>query len=500
MLMKSGIKPLDDRLGGIMPGRSYVLSGAPGTGKSIACLEFLHHALENGGTAALLTHDDPDDLLAQGEFLGLDLSSALAEERFVLLRYQLDFARQFGRSADPQIAFDELARLLGGHTPTRLAIDSVSPFVDAGTASGAGVVALLQFLDRIGATSMLTYPGDLSGRYDRRLEPLAQRAGAILHLSTERDRTGTLEIRKVRFAVPSTAPVSYLIRPGVGFVATGDGAGRRADDLSEETRRKLFVIADGSDGSTEMFETLRGAFDVAIRKLGAGVPELVSRSPLGAILIEVRRESIEQALSLVRELRRGGSRAPVALITHFRLRSHDRTRALRAGADDFFSSLHPEELLLRVETLVQRGRSSAITIPENHRAGPIGDGGVLDEPTFREAINSQIASDGLSFFTVLRLTPLGQRGHPAVDDCARIERLARLTHARMRADGGDLVARCGDAVTVYLHSARRKDIGPFVERVKEAWRAAGEGELEVATAAYPANESELESVLGAQAA
>src|SRR5688500_4103996 len=500
MLMKSGIKPLDDRLGGILPGRSYVLSGAPGTGKSIACLEFLHHALENGGTAALLTHDDPDDLLAQGEFLGLDLSRALAEERFVLLRYQLDFARQFGRSADPQIAFEELGRLLGDRTPTRLAIDSMSPVVDAGTASGAGVIALLQFLDRLGATSMLTYPGDLSGRYDRRLEPLAQRAGAILHLSTERDRTGTLEIRKVRFGVPSTAPVSFVIRPGVGFVATGDAAGRRADDVPDGTRRKLFVIADGSEGSTEIFDVLRGSFDLTIRKVGAGLPELAGRSPVGAILIEVRRESIEQALSLVRELRRNGSRAPVALITHFRLRSHDRTRALRAGADDFLGSLHPEELLLRVEALIQRGRSTAITMPERPRAGPVGDGGVLDEPAFREAVNAQIASDGLSFFTVLRLTPLGQRGQPTADDRARIERLAKVAHDRTRADGGDLVARCSDAVTVYLHSARRKDIGPFVERVKEAWRSAGEGELEVVTAAYPANESELQAVLGAQAA
>lgn len=499
MLMKSGIKPLDDRLGGILPGRSYVLSGAPGTGKSIACLEFLHHALENGGTAAMLTHDDPDDLLAQGEFLGLDLTRALADERLVLLRYQLDFARQFGRSADPQIAFDELARLLGTHVPDRLAIDSVSPFVDAGTASGAGVVALVKFLDQLGATSMLTYPGDLSGRYDRRLEPLSQSAGAILHLSTARDRTGTLEIRKVRFGVPSSAPVSFVIRPGVGFVAAGDAAGRRAEDVPEHTRRKLFVISDGADGSSEMFDVLRGSFDVAIRKPGPGIPELLGRTPVGAVLVDVRRESVDEAVALVRELRRTGSRAPIALITHFRLRSHDRTRALRAGADDFFGSLHPEELVLRVESLVQRGRSAAVVMPEGPRPHPAADG-VLDEPAFRGAVDAQIASDGLAFFTVLRLTLPDARGRGDAGDRARLERLAKLAHGRMRADGGDLVAQCADAVTVYLHSARRKDVGPFVERVKEAWRAAGEGEIDVATASYPANESDLPAVLGAQAA
>src|SRR5688572_22838376 len=90
MLIKSGIGPLDERLGGIVPARPYVMTGAPGTGKSVACLEFLHAALDEGGTAALLTHDDPSDLLAQGDYLGLDLGAALADERLVVLRYQLD--------------------------------------------------------------------------------------------------------------------------------------------------------------------------------------------------------------------------------------------------------------------------------------------------------------------------------------------------------------------------------------------------------------------------
>lgn len=500
MQMKSGIKPLDDRLEGIMPGRAYVLSGAPGTGKSIACLEFLHQALEKGSTAALLTHDDPDDLLAQGDFLGLDLTQALAEERFILLRYQLDFARRFGRAADPQIAFDELRRLLGDRVPDRLAIDSVSPFVDAGTASGAGVVALLQFLDVLGATSMLTYPGDLSGRYDRRLEPLAQRAGAIFHLSTERDRTGTIEIRKVRFAVPSSAPISYVIRPGVGFAPAGEALTRRAEDMPSETRRKLLIVADGTGATNDVSEVLGQAFDVAVRKNTPGSLDQLARIPIGAILVEVGRDSVDSALALVRGLRRDGSRAPIALITPFRLRSQDRTRALRAGADDFFVSLHPEELLLRIEGLLQRGRSAAVVQPDPLLSLPSNGTGVFDEQAFRNAVQAQIQSDGLAFFTVLRLTPsaAGQESGPA--DASRAQRLATIAQTCVRADGGDLVGIGEGGVTIYLHSARRKDVGPFVERVREAWRAAGEGELDVATAAYPANEAELHSLLGAQAA
>ena len=494
MLIKSGIGPLDERLGGITPSRPYVLTGAPGTGKSVACLEFLHAALDEGGTAALLTHDDPSDLLAQGDYLGLDLGAALEDQRFIVLRYQLDFTRKFARTADPSVAFDELTRLLGDRTPQRIAVDSISPIVEAGTASGACVTALLNFLEGIGATSLVTHSGDLAGRFDRRLEPLTQRAAAILHLSAERDRTGTLEIRKVRFAVSSTAPISFVIRPGMGIVAADEGLARRANDIPEETRRKLLVLSEGQAFPPELLQPLRTRFDVAVRERAESAFAQLAQSALGAVLLNVSRESIDQALGLVRELRRGGSRSPIALVTTFTLRSHDRARALRAGADDFFVALHPEEFLLRVESLVQRGRSTAVVSAEPMVAVPDSpDGtGILDDSAFRDAVQAHCASDALAFFTLVRLAPR--------DDDAATEELASLARNQIRREGGDFVGRVDGAVAVYLHSARRKDVDPFVRRMREAWRAAGNGELDVTTAAYPSEETAMQAMLGALAA
>ena len=56
MLIQSGIAPLDEQVGGLLPGRPYVVSGNPGTGKSVSCLEFLDVALERGEPAALLAY------------------------------------------------------------------------------------------------------------------------------------------------------------------------------------------------------------------------------------------------------------------------------------------------------------------------------------------------------------------------------------------------------------------------------------------------------------
>lgn len=494
MMLKSGIAPLDDRIGGLVAGRQYVLTGAPGTGKSVACLEFLTAGLDEGGSVALLTNDDPSDILAQGAFLGLDLGTAIADNRCVMLRYQLDFARRFGRAETPDTAYDELRHLLGTTAPRRIVIDSVTPIIEAGTASGAAISGLLRFLDELGATALLTYPGDLAGRYDRRLETLAQRAAGIFHFTAERDRSGTIEIRKVRFPVPSTAPVAFSIQPGVGIGAAGSGQSRRSYDLPEETRRKVLVLSEHDHFAGELLQSLRTQFDVSVRTHVESAFAQLAQSQAGVVLLDVRRDTLERTLALVRELRRAGSHSPIALVTAFTLRANDRARALRAGADDFFVGLHPEEFLLRVEGLAARGRSAAVSSPEPATAGSDGER-VLDEEEFRSAVQARLATDVVAFFTVVRLTPVTAPGAP---DAHGAEQLAEIARGQMRADGEDLVGTLdGDAV-VYLHSARRKDVEPFVLRVREAWRTAGGGELETATASAPAEERELHALLASR--
>ena len=71
-MLQSGIATLDERLGGLVEGRTYVLSGSPGTGKSVAAMEFAAAGLEAGQRSVILSHDDPTDILSQAEFLGVD--------------------------------------------------------------------------------------------------------------------------------------------------------------------------------------------------------------------------------------------------------------------------------------------------------------------------------------------------------------------------------------------------------------------------------------------
>jgi CheY-like chemotaxis protein len=340
----------------------------------------------------------------------------------------------------------------------------------------------------------VTYPGDISGRYDRRIEPLAQSAAALLHFSSERDRTSVIEIRKVRYQVPSTAPVKFQIQPGAGIVSLGSEGQRRADDVSEDLKRHVLVVDLGGGFNEDLLASLRANFDVAVRRGVAAAFSDLASAVAGAILLDVKRDTVNDSLTLVRELRRAGNRAPLILVTQYQLRSDDRARALRAGADEFLSGdMHPDEFMLRVDASVRRGRSSAtsatdVEVPIVAQPGT-GDGyQPFDSDGFRSALQAHMSRDRIPFFTVLTL-------QPQKPDDGALHALSDMTLREMRVEGGDLTGIVDDRVAVYLHSARRKDVTPYVERVREAWRRTGRGELRIDTASYPADEPQIRTLL-----
>ena len=486
----SGIAPLDARIGALVARRCYMFTGAPGTGKTVGCLGFIGAAIRDNQRAVILTQDDPTDLIAEAQYVGVDLEGALADERVVLLRYQLDFVRRFARTAVPDIAFEELERLLGATRPARVVIDSVAPFLEATTASGAGIQALVAFLDRLDATSIVTYPADLAGFYDRRLEPLLQRAAAIFHFARDNERGSRIEIRKIRYAVPSTAPVPFVIHQGNGIIGIAEDQRRRATDVRQDVSRKLILVDTARAFPEELLALLRESFDVTPRYSLSGAFADLS-SPCGAVLMEVRRDIVNEALTLIRELRRAGNRSPIVLVTQFSLRADDRARALSAGADDFLAGdLHPMEFLARIRGVVERGHaargwpddSSLVIRQPRDGNGPR----LLADDQFREAVNARLAGESVAFFTLVLLRP---------EEPAQRSRLASLVLQALRADGGDLAGELDGAVAVYLHAARRKDIAPFVERIREKWLSAGEGEITTDVAPYPVKKERVIDLL-----
>jgi KaiC/GvpD/RAD55 family RecA-like ATPase/CheY-like chemotaxis protein len=484
MLIQSGIAPLDDLVGGLIPGRSYLLSGNAGAGKSVSCLEFLDVALERGEFAALLTHDDPTDVLSSAAFLGIDLHRALVEERFALIRYRPTFVKLAVRAPNMDEVFAELTRAIGPKKPIRLAIDSIVPVLECGRNSGAAsIFALIHVLDDLGATALLTYPGDLAGLYNPRLEPLVQRAAGVFHLATRSHgrRDGALEIRKLRYEARSLGPAAFRIQAGAGFVPVHEPG----EPPSPDVQRKLLVLNLADPFPGDLLQMLERDHTVVVRTGVSGATSDLVRGEAGALLITVRRDVMRDALQLVRELRRSGSTIPIVVVTPYLVRSSDRTRALRAGADDFLSTnLQPEEFVARVESIAQRGHSESVPDSEPEPPAilqPTADGEsylLLDGAQFRRAVGLHVTGERAPFFTVARAEP-GNGDVMALADLAlRMSRLA----------SGDLVGFDGRSVLLYLDAARPKDLKAYLGRLHDEWRGAAADDIAVETFGYPAEE------------
>src|SRR5207249_6469108 len=113
-------------------------------------------------------------------------------------------------------------------------------------------------------TSIVTYPGDLAGVYDRRLDPLIQRAAAIFHLSADRQRQRQIEIRKVRYRVPSAAPIPYRIEPGAGIVANPEAARTSYDTPPSGADRQRLVLELPTATALEALRLLQTRYDVKV--------------------------------------------------------------------------------------------------------------------------------------------------------------------------------------------------------------------------------------------
>lgn len=117
--VKTGIEGLDVLMEGGIPKNSITLvSGPPGSGKSIFCFQFLYEGIKNGEKCLFLTLDKKvEGLLVQAKEIGLDFESAIEKKlaKFLFLNINKKFVYE---SMTNEI-------LSGGYS--RIVLDSITP-------------------------------------------------------------------------------------------------------------------------------------------------------------------------------------------------------------------------------------------------------------------------------------------------------------------------------------------------------------------------------------
>ena len=129
----TGIIGLDELIGGgLQKGKTYLLSGETGTGKTIFCAQYILHGLSRGEKGVYLTIDEkPAHLVQDAATFGWDLDAPIEEKRLFLVDMTPEFSvlrlGRFKGKVEHEKIVGEIRSLVRKIDAKRLVIDPIVP-------------------------------------------------------------------------------------------------------------------------------------------------------------------------------------------------------------------------------------------------------------------------------------------------------------------------------------------------------------------------------------
>ncbi len=132
--VSTGIEKLDELIGGgLIKGRSYLIAGEPGTGKTLFSLQYVLNGIQKGENGIYVSIDEkPEHVIEDAKSMGWDIEAEIKKEKMQILDVTPYFAKARGEKKElidvDQIASD-LTRYVKKIGAKRLVIDPIAPLV-----------------------------------------------------------------------------------------------------------------------------------------------------------------------------------------------------------------------------------------------------------------------------------------------------------------------------------------------------------------------------------
>ncbi|MCD6235975.1 MAG: AAA family ATPase [Thaumarchaeota archaeon] len=238
--VSTGIPKLDQMLGGgLLKGRTYLVSGETGVGKTILSLQFILDGLKKGEQCIYVSLDERIEGVLRGAMsLGWNLWEYVDSGLFYPFEFRLyaEDLRKFGKESRAFV--DALAKIAHGKNVTRIVLDPISALA-AGAREELVIREYLREIvnmieERLGATTLMTCDIPTGSNKLSRFGFEEFLSSGVIVLGITRfygKLLKTIYVRKMRWSKVDPAIYTFEIRPMEGIVIL--------EPLSEEMDKSL---------------------------------------------------------------------------------------------------------------------------------------------------------------------------------------------------------------------------------------------------------------------
>ena len=227
--ISTGISGLDALLnGGYIKGRSYVVTGDAGTGKTTACLQFLTRSLASGEKVLYLTVDErPAEILESAAAFSWDLQSYIQSKTLAILDAGPLFESRGGSASEQGMSPQKMVTDLGTYAKnlgaTILIVDPLTPLLRPMNSTSSGqdhARALIQLIKSHLNTTNLFTSHDSAGPDSGTAIEQYLASGVLLLKASEKNGAfeRTMTIKKMRNTPVEPRHYPFALVPNQGVV------------------------------------------------------------------------------------------------------------------------------------------------------------------------------------------------------------------------------------------------------------------------------------------
>ena len=224
--ISTGILKLDEMIGGgFIKGRTYLIAGETGCGKTIMSIQYILHGLKNGEHCVYVSIDERiENVLSGVTSLGWDLYEYVKQGKLIPLELRLK-TEDLKHGKEAKAFINTISKYTKGTPITRLVLDPISAL-----AQGAGdllwvreyIREIVAYLEEIlGCTTLVTCDIPTGSKSLSRYGVEEFLASGIIVLGLRRiggKFIRTIYIRKMRWSQIDTTIYTFDIVPGKGIV------------------------------------------------------------------------------------------------------------------------------------------------------------------------------------------------------------------------------------------------------------------------------------------